>query len=271
MPAVPHKSFFERTGRQYEQDHIPGGYVEFLVALRCDSALFYYRTVTPEKIRKAIDAGLRVWLYGGPDDWYPSNMRATRDAIKAILVNGDPRMAGYIANVERVRAPSGHDPQDDWGSATDEQVRELAAMLHEDSLRWSVGFCSIPAWPRFRMIAQQAPHVWGSPQLYGIVSPGDPRELLARGRPWEATFAGYAPCLAAWGRDATELRAYLSGMEAVPNALFWHTATPTGDAFAALRDFQPGARGRGGLGGVLAALGLGVLGGLITAVLTGSR
>lgn len=268
VPAVPHKSFFERTGGQYLRDEIAGGYVAFLVAMRCDSAIFHFRTYTREKVREAHRAGLRVWFYGGPDDWYPSNFAATRDAIKTILQNEDPRCVGYIANVERVRAPSGHDPQDDWGSATDEQFRALCAMLQEDAQRWSVGFCSIPAWTRYRDLARLCPDVWGSPQLYGIVSPGEPRELLARGRPWQAVFPAYAPCLAAWARNASELRHYLNGMRVVPNALFWHTEVPEGDAFDALRDFQPGTRSGGGWGGVLAALGMGVLGGLITAVLT---
>lgn len=265
MPAIPHKSFFERTGRQYERDHIEGGFVEMLVALRCDSAIFHFKAYSREKVQRALAAGLRVWFYGGPDDWYPSNMQETRDAIVAILER-EPQVAGYIANVERVVAPSGHNPQDDWGSATVTQFDTLCRMLDADSRRWSVGFCSIPAWNRFRLLAQRCPHVWGSPQLYGVISPGSPRELLARGRPWEVIFAGYAPCLAAWDRNAVELRAYLDGMAEVPNALFWMTEVPSGDSFAALRDFQPGRR-RGGLGGVLAALGLGVLGGLITAVI----
>lgn len=268
MPSVPHKSFFERTGQQYEHDEIEGGYVAFLVAMRCDSAIFHFRAYRREKVREALQAGLKVWFYGGPDDWYPSNMHATRDAIKTILVNEDPRCSGYIANVERIDAPRGRDQQDDWGSATDAQVAELAAMLHEDSQRWSVGFCSIPAWGRFRTIARLAPHVWGSPQLYGVVSPGTPAELLSRGRAWAVAFCAYAPCLAAWARTAPELRAYLDGMRSVPNALFWHTTVPRGDSFDALRDFQPGTRSGGGWGGVLAALGIGVLGGLITAVLT---
>lgn len=272
VPSLPTKGIFERGPQFYSR--VAGGSIGFATSLRCDSIILHKQWYSAEKLERALAAGLKVWVWSGPDSFYPSNFEATIEALRAIC-NSDHRINGYIANVERVVAPSGHDPQDDWGSATPAHVARLGAMLHEDSLRFSVGLSSIPAWPHMRTIARMAPHVWGSPQLYGVISPAPPAVLLQRGRPWERAFGqGYVPELAAWSRTAPEQRAYLEGMSSISHCIFWHAELPTNDTFAAIRDFQPrgtrsgGGGVGGGVGGVLAALGLGVLGGLITWAIT---
>ncbi len=270
VPSMPRKGIFERQASVYA--HVEGGFVGYAVSLRCDSVILLLRLLTPQKLAQAFAAGLKVWLYAGPDDWYTSNWSETRVEIKAACL-GDHRINGYVANVERsapppTGIPEGRVRSDYWDRATDAQVAALAAALEEDAATLSVGFCSIPQWPHFTAVARLAPHVWGSPQLYGIHSPGTPPQLLARGRPWQAVFPGYCPCLAAWARNAHEQRAYLQGMSSLPNIMFWHTQVATNDTFAALRDFVPGVGQRSGWRAVLAALGIGVAGGLITWAIT---
>lgn len=268
--SMPRKGFYERQPGFYNSpSDVEGGYVGFSIAMRCDSVVFLRELYSPEKVRRALAAGLRVWFYGGPGDWRPSNYRATRDEIMRYVAS-DSRIEGYIANVEEMVAPRGVDPLNDWGSAPRSTVEDMALMLKGDSASHSVGFASYPSFPHFRTIARMAPDVWGSPELYGIINPGTAQQLKARGVPWRASFAGYCPSLAAWGRDAAALTSYLNAMSEFPNVLFWHAegaTVPTGRVFSLLRDFVPGRAGQSTWRNLLLSLGISIVSGIVATVI----
>jgi hypothetical protein len=242
-PSMPFKGIFERGG-----SYPTGGFVQFALSLRCDSVIFLESIHSAEKVTQALAAGLSVWFYGGPTSWNQTNFRNTRERMVELCATNH-QIRGYVAN-----------PEEAWSGATPELVRELGSVLHEDSLRYSVGLASIPFMPNLLEIARMAPHVWGAPELYGIRSPGTPAELLARGNRWRPLFAGYCPCIAAWGRDAVEQREYLRGMSSLPRVMMWHNGIPRGAVFAALRDFVPLGSRSTFWRNILATFGVGLLG-----------
>ena len=242
MTVVPRKTFYERQPSGYEAF---GGLLGFARAIAADSLLLNCAlTGAEERAAHALQNGWTVWWWAGPDKWLPENRatwdarqrengtpwRATRDRCVQLIANG--MGIGYVANVERA-------PQ--WrGQSRD--LDALAGVLDNDSRAGlSIGFSSFPSWPYWRVIAHRARLVWASPQLYGIVDPGTPAELLARGAPWAQEFGGgYVPSLAAWSRSAAEQAAYLDGMRSVPGAAFWHgLPAPSGPVVDVLRAWEP--------------------------------
>lgn len=241
LPLLPTKGLWARGNDYYEN---VGGAVAFASLLGCDSIVLLGTVeCTPAKLSAAFAAGLKVWVYRGPDSWLPSNWRETRDALKAICAS-DPRIAGYVANVERINAaPDAADQRDCWGKAPVSEVLALGNALNEDSQTLSVGFASFPAWTYYRTIGKAAPHVWGSPELYGLsLPPPSISNLLSWGERWrEALTGGYVPSLAAWKRNAVEQQAYLNGLKSLPACIFWHEKPiPSGLILDAIRDFKPG-------------------------------
>jgi hypothetical protein len=141
------------------------------------------------------------------------------------------------------------------GNFLAEHIALEAWMNDQAALGRSVGYTSYPGFLYWRRVAQNVPAAWGSPQLYGIISPGTPAEIKARGVAWKAAFrGGYVASLAAWDRTADEQADYLSYFRDVPGAIFWHTRMPEPGTrlFDILRAFRPGGGGGGGLVGLVA-------------------
>ncbi len=227
-PILPQKTFFERMPSAYAEH---GGSIAFGAAMGADS-LILNATLTGARERGelAVRAGWHVWWWAGPDAWKPERWRETRARILELIAAG--LGLGYVVDAETAR---------DWSGRTPE-VQALAAALDGDSRAGlSVGFTSFPTWPYWRTIAHSARLVWGCPQLYGIVTPGTPAQLLERGEPWRLEFGGgYVPALAAWGRDVPAQAAYLAGMSSVPAAAFWHgLPAPRGALLELLRAWRP--------------------------------
>ena len=278
MPSLPTKGFFER-GPEFYRDY-EGGSIGFARAIGCDSIILLERVFSVEKLQRAHAAGLKCWVWAGPDSWRPSEWRETRGRLKT-LCQTHPLLLGYVPDAETFR----HNPDapPEWVDAPRSEVEAMADAFNEDSTTLSIIFTSFPSWGFKQIIAQRARHVSGAPQLYGNHSRahGDmtapltpPAQLLTMGRTWASLFGGgYCPVLAMWHRTAPEQRTYLDGMRSLRNVLFWHETLPTNDTLAAVRDFVPGSsRGGGGIiGGIATALGLGVVGGLIVEVIKGAR
>lgn len=227
MPVLPHKAVFERDPSYY-----PGGDVlAWASSARLDGVFLHCRIRGHEdRGARAAAAGWPIWWYAGPDHWTPETWRATR--LRCLELVGRGWGVGYVCNAERAPLWAGHRSE----------VQALAAALDSDSRAGlSVGFASIPAWPNWRVIAHGARLVWGAPELYGIVTPGTPAELLARGEPWRREFGGgYRPCLAAWNRSALEQRAYLAGMSGLEGGAFWHERpAPSGGVLDAIASWEP--------------------------------
>ena len=98
--------------------------------------------------------------------------------------------------------------------------------------------------------------LWGSPQLYGVLQPGTPVEVLHRANPWVAAFGEnhMTPSLAAWRRTAEEQAIYLEAFRGERGAILWQSPTSSGNIkpwpgtpdFDVLRDwnvYQPGMVG----------------------------
>lgn len=241
MTTLPRKAFFERQASGYPADDS----IAYARILGCDSVALLAELADADKVARARAAGLRWWWWAGPDAWKPATWRNTHDRIVALLstLGGE----GYIADVETADAWRGHDVQ----------RAELVAALDRDSAAASVGFTSFPSWPWWREVAWGARRVWGCPQLYGIHSPAPPMQLRARGEPWRQAFGGgYCPALAAWGRTAPELAAYLGAFADMPGAVFWHSLpAPRGAELEVLRQWSPAASsGRGLLWLLIAVL-----------------
>ena len=223
---LPRKTFFERMPSAYA----PGTSIDFGRAIGADSLILNVGlTGALERAELATRAGWSIWWWAGPDAWKPDAWRETRSRMLERIAGGHG--FGYVVDAETAREWSGRTPE----------VYALASALDADTRAGlSVGFTSFPSWPYWREIAHRARGVWGCPQLYGIVTPGTPAELLERGAPWAREFGGgYVPALAAWGRDERAQRAYLAGMR-TPAGIFWHgLPAPRGGVLAALRDWTP--------------------------------
>jgi hypothetical protein len=224
---LPIKTFFERMPSGYR----PGSSLDFARAIGAESMVLHCNlTGALERAELARRAGLPIWWWAGPDAWKPNTWRTTRARCLELIAGGYG--VGYVPDCETAH---------EWAGQTQE-IDALAASLDSDTRAGlSVGFTSFPSWPYWRRVAHRARGVWACPQLYGIVTPGTPAELLRRGEPWAQEFGGgYVPALAAWGRDPEEQRAYLAGMASVPGAIFWHgLPAPRGGVLSALRDWTP--------------------------------
>lgn len=243
---LPRKSFFERMPSSYR----PTGPVELLPAWRrfsdslgfaaamgADSLILHCElTGAEERAELAVRNGVPVWWWAGPDSWKPQTWRATRARCLSLIARG--LGLGYVPDAET--AP-------EWSGRTVE-VDDFAAALDADTRAGlSVIFTSHPHWPYWRRIAHRARLVAACPQLYGIVNPGTPAELLERGEPWRREFGGgYVPALAMWARSEAEQRAYLEGMRSVPAAIFWHgIPAARGAVLDLVRAWTPGGAAPG--------------------------
>ena len=230
LAVLPRKTFYERQPSGYERW---GSVFGFAAAMGAESLLLNCAlTGHEQRGAQAVAAGLPIWWWAGPDKWLPETWRQTRDRCVQLVAAG--MGFGYIANAERA-------PQ--WRGKTRELAEFVTVLDNDSRAGLSVGLSSFPTWPYWRNVAHGARLVWGSPQLYGIVDPGTPAELLARGAPWAQEFGGgYAPSLAAWARSDDEQAAYLAGMRSVPAGLFWHgLPAPRPSIAAQLRAWEPTA------------------------------
>lgn len=209
--------------------------VAYARALRCDFVVLLNGAGVEQLARRAKQLGLGVWLYSLPETWARDNWPATFSAILERVVRLG--LDGFVADVEN----------DDWIGRRDE-IQALAESLDYASRhRVSVGLTSYPSWAPFEQVAEVAPLVWGSPQVYGIMEPGSVDELKRRAAPWRYVFADVVLSLAAYGRTAAEQSPYLAGFTDEPAAIFWQSRSsgdpphilpmPTEPLFTVLRDF----------------------------------
>lgn len=211
----------------------------YAAMMGCQFIGFLHHATSDEQIAQARSYGLEPYLWQGPFWWKPDNWAATLDSqAERCLRLGLP---GFIADVE-------HAPL--WrGKRT--MREQLGQRLADASFALpSVGFTSFPSW-YVQDIMPPGSNVWGSPQLYGRVSPGTPLELKHRGERWQPYFQQLVPSLAAWGMDAAEQADYLKVFGDERGAIFWQVARGAGiepevgtELFEVLRRFEPGLGGR---------------------------
>jgi hypothetical protein len=232
----------------------PGGSpADYAHAMGCTFVAFLTPATKDAELRHAQDLGLGVYLWSYPETWEPDRwvdtLLAQSERVRRLGLDG------FIADVEQ-----------GWASRIgDEQVGELGkALQHAAQTLPSVGFTSFPSWPHLESVAELAPLVWGSPQLYGVLEPGNDAELHRRAVRWRSAFKSVIPSLAAWSRTPAEQQSYLGGFRSESGALLWQT--PSNDGlirpqpgtlgFGVLRDWQPAGGSSGGGGGGSSAAGM---------------
>lgn len=243
MTAPRGKGIYARQPSFYPEED-PGAYA---YAMGCQFVALHDAATSDDQVSRARDLGLTVLLWEGPDSWLPRNWQQTiYSHIERVERLG---LDGFIADVERAQVWKGHE----------REVHELAGTLGSAAQAYrSVGFTSFPSWPWMNDVAAiAAPQgVWGSPQLYGILQPGTPVELLHRATSWHQAFGEVTPSLAAWRRTPEEQADYLEAFRGERGAIFWQAPTNSGKiqpwpgtpGFDVLRDWnvhQPGLGGRG--------------------------
>lgn len=235
MTAPRGKGIYARQQSFYPNDD-PAAYA---LAMGCQFVALHDGGTSDDNIRRGLDLGLSVFLWGGPDSWLPSNWQQTLYGhIERVEQFG---LEGFIADVERATVWRGNEGE----------VHELAATLGSAAQAYrSVGFTSFPSWPWMQDVAAIAAPagVWGSPQLYGILDPGTPVELLNRGARWVQAFGpnGMTPSLAAWRRTPEDQAEYLEAFRGERGAIFWQAPTRSGQiqpwpgtpGFEVLRDWN---------------------------------
>lgn len=240
----------------YEFGNIPGGdSVEYARGLRCDSIVMRAQDGRDDDYRRAVDAGLAVYVYRGPAGWHADTWQRTHMLCESLVTRN--RLAGYLVNLE---------PDRDHG-LTHERAEVMAATFASASVRTSVILASYPTLPKRELFKRG--RIVGSPELYGIRSPATYSEFRRRFAMWRGFPGGLVASLAAWGRSPTAFRSYLSSMRSMaPAALFWlgprawHLRDPRSRALA---DWRPGGGG-GGIGAAAAAVAaLVIVGGAIAA------
>ena len=206
----------------------PGAYAQ---QMECDFICLHHFASSDAHIERARDRGLQVWLWSGPESWSADNWEPTLRALsgRAAFMG----LSGFVA-----------DPESGWQGRQAERIR-LGKSLQAATQITSVGVTSYPSW-YIQDVAEHAPSVWGSPQLYGIVSPGTPQELRARGMRW-AKLMPTIPSLAAWSRSPVEQESYLQAFSDAPGAILWQAPSHSGNiqpqpgtpGFTVLRQWQP--------------------------------
>jgi len=247
MGAPRGKGIYARAPRYYPGGN-PGAYA---VALRCQFVALHDQASTDDDVRRAADLGLQTFLYSMPDSWLPTNWGATlhRQGERAMKLG----IAGFIADVERA---------DQWRNQRRARQVLGQALANAAASLPSVGFTSIPSWYLDDVApAAAAAGVWGSPQLYGIVSPvRSHEEFSRRAAPWRRLFGaeGVVPSLAAWGRAPIGAPApetmppdqaeYMAPFVGERGGIFWQAPSqdrirpwPGTAGFSLLRDFRFGA------------------------------
>lgn len=215
MTAPRGKGIYARQPSFYP-DEDPAGYA---YALGCQFVVMHDGATGDEQLRRAQGLGLKVLLWEGPDSWLPNNWQRTLYGhVERVQQLG---LHGFVADVERANIWRGHL----------NEVHVLAATLADSARAFaSVGFTSFPSWPWMNDVAAVgAPAgLWGSPQLYGVLEPGTPVELLHRGNPWHVAFGQVTPSLAAWNRTPEEQAYYLEAFRGERGAIFWQSPTNAG-------------------------------------------
>ncbi len=231
--------------------------------LGCKFIALHHFASGDEHLSQAHDLGLDVFLWSHPDSWSPDRWPATLESMaERVYARG---LRGFIA-----------DPEGGWRGADRgplaDRLTTAAASLP------SVGITSYPSWYIGDFMQAAAAGAWGSPQLYGIISPGSLSELHRRAERWRRIFANrIVPSLAAWVRTPigpgytvqgeqsqpvypADQQSYLSGFDSERGAILWQTSTSLGPqgqikpwpgttGFEILRRWQPA----GGLPSALVA------------------
>ena len=170
-------------------------------------------------VREARQMGLDVALWTYPDTWKPANWRATL----AHIVGEARRLGAAWIIVDQETAS-------DWRSAGPEERAALAhAMAEVRRQGLGVIWTSFPTWPWWREVAAIAgpAGVVGSPQVYGVISPGSNAELRRRLDSWrDAGWHDVFPSLAAWKRGAQPQAAYLAAFTGERAGCLWTSASP---------------------------------------------
>jgi hypothetical protein len=210
MGAPTGKGIYARSRFLYPEDS-PGVYA---AAMECQFVVFL-DNVADEAIVDAQRLGLQTYLYAMPADWTPKNWQRTLytevDRVQRL------GMQGLIA-----------DPEGGWRGAPREAAELGAALASASRMLPSVGITSYPSWGYIETVAAEAARagVWGSPQLYGIISPASSNKaLLARGEKWKGIFQEVTPSLAAWARDSADQAEYLDTFYDERGAILWQSTS----------------------------------------------
>lgn len=218
--------------------------VTYAVTIGC-SFIVHHITSPPEHFALAQQVGLKSWIWSGPSKWRPSTWREStrrmREKIRS-LRESSIAVEGYMADPEDYAESRYGD--DSW-EANRQDAFTLAESLKESAqMGFKVGLTSFPFWPYQDEIAQIAGDsgAWGSPQLYGIVTPArDYETLKKRADRWKnAQWSAVIPSLAMWDRDASELREYYATFQNEKGVILFpgRRLPSSGPVFETYRDFQ---------------------------------